>query len=135
MDDWVLCRIRHKGIITELKQETGTNSSENACSSDFEGYEEAIAKNVDHNFENYRFSCQNNGDIQEWIAEGSITDENLDCKENRNRSLKDALESIKRVLSLGALDEQVAERPNKRSCSLSPSASRGSSTIFQISSI
>ncbi|KAI3456219.1 hypothetical protein Pfo_012882 [Paulownia fortunei] len=144
LDDWVLCHIRHKGIITQLKKETGTNSSENACTSDLDGYEEAIAENSDHNFENYKYSCKNKGevsdaegqqDFQERITEGPISDGNFDCKENRNPSLKDALESIKRVLSLGALDEQVAEWPNKRSCSLTPSGCRGNSTIFEISSI
>lgn len=40
-----------------------------------------------------------------------------------NSCVKDALETIKRVLSLGALDEQEqSEHPNKRLCSLTTSS-------------
>lgn len=56
LDEWVLCRIRHKGSVAEAAKEEGGSSS-NACS--FEG------------------------------------DEKSDTT-----SVKDALESIKRVLSL-----------------------------------
>lgn len=44
-------------------------------------------------------------------------------KENMNSCVKDALETIKRVLSLGALDEQEqSEHPNKRFCFLTTSS-------------
>ncbi|KAL2475315.1 NAC transcription factor 25 [Abeliophyllum distichum] len=131
LDDWVLCRVRHKSYGTESgKQNRSSFESPLAC--DFEEHEEEEEEEEENNTKNmdylkdYEIIFQENGvalngngqqNLEEWTYKQA-------CRSNENMksSVKDALEKIKRVLSLGALDEQVLpDRPNKRSCSLSTS--------------
>lgn len=106
LDDWVLCRVRQRTDNIEPSRRQYNNLSKAKIEGYYNNYdpfgeeqinyftEEEVA-GADHGRESF-----NNSQI-------NVT----------NSSMKDALETIKRVLSLGALDEQ----PNKRLRSTSPS--------------
>lgn len=100
LDDWVLCRVRQR---KSDNIEPSRQQYNNLSKAKIEGY-----------YNNYdRF-----GEEQE-VGGADRGRESFNNSQNdvTNSSMKDALETIKRVLSLGALDEQ----PNKRLRSNSPS--------------
>ncbi|CAK9152553.1 unnamed protein product [Ilex paraguariensis] len=135
LDDWVLCRIRQKGNIVRERQENPKNNNTGTSSSYDLGYfEQDLMEKI--SYFNY-----NNG-FAPWESE--VVDEhghlefqggtsNSYSQTNRVCSMNDALETIRRVLSLGALDEQIPLQTNKKSCSLTSSNSDNSG-IFELSS-
>ncbi|KAL3522367.1 hypothetical protein ACH5RR_015201 [Cinchona calisaya] len=115
LDDWVLCRVRHKNITTiEQTRENVKSTGKRAFTCAFDGYgEENIVQNIqypDNNVWNPLISY-GNLDFRGGTSAGqSSSEENVDSSHvnnnvNMNLSMNDALESIKRALSLGALDE------------------------------
>ena len=129
LDDWVLCRIRQKNSsVTQRKDNHETHKRSFSPCNDLEAFEDKITlmdqkKNY---FKNFELKTQE-GDVadekgqfsfQGGCLEHSLSYINSDPQAHTACSMKEALESIRRVLSLGALDEQaVPFPPDKRLCS------------------
>lgn len=138
LDDWILCHVRHKTYVTESGKRNGSSSSfESPLPCDLEEHGEEEEENSNNNtqimdhlkdyeiiFQESEAAVNGNGHQDlETYKQPSMSNGNYDSKENMNSCVKDALETIKRVLSLGALDEQEqSEHPNKRFCFLTTSS-------------
>ncbi|XP_027108765.2 NAC transcription factor 29-like [Coffea arabica] len=137
LDDWVLCRVRQKSNNSiEPREGNAKSRSKRTFPCGFDAYGEGeIAQNISYFGNNHWHPQQNSDrlipyghlDIQGGTSsDQSSSQENFEPSQvniNMNHSMKDALESIKRVLSLGNLDEQGSKLPNKRlRSSLTPSS-------------
>jgi hypothetical protein len=133
LDEWVLCRVRQRTGNPEPKREKGNLiRAKRSFHGEIDPFgKEEIIQNINYFTDNgwhpQESSCPvadyGHLDSEGKTSDHSIAQGSFDPQINMNRSMKDALETIKRVLSLGALDEQAPKQPNKRLRSLNPSSS------------
>ncbi|CAK9154463.1 unnamed protein product [Ilex paraguariensis] len=146
LDDWVLCRIRQKSNTAAQRQENPKKcivTSSPSYDLDLIGQEHTLEKINYFKFENgfSTVTVQDSEIVNEFgpfefqggTSEYSMHGDYSYFHTDKGCPMTDALETIRRVLSLGALDEQMPLPPNKRSCtSLSHSSNSDNSGIFDI---
>ena len=131
MDDWVLCRVRQKSNVLFPAKESHESDTRIVPHPDFGPFQEKEIMEKMNYLKNSELSVPD--------QEGEVVDEhmifgiNSEMQSPTILTMKAALSKIKRVLSIGAMDEQMPmSSPNKRLCTLSYS-NLDKSSIFEFS--
>ncbi|XP_059639140.1 NAC domain-containing protein 2-like [Cornus florida] len=117
LDDWVLCRVRQRSNVLTRREENGESSKRSSSSPcDVGPFEEKDIMEKINYLKDHELAAQEGVvDLQGGSLEHSISDVNSESPQKHVvHSMKHALEKIRRVLSIEALDEQAALLPNSR---------------------
>lgn len=121
LDDWVLCRIRHKSD-TSTKFTSNDSISSSSYSDPADTFEEKDITEKINYFHGSNFAPKaevlneyGHVNFQEARSEDYITDRNFNTPPSMEDdfSVTDALANIRRVLSVGNFDEEMLLIPNK----------------------
>ncbi|KAI8000364.1 NAC transcription factor 47 [Camellia lanceoleosa] len=151
LDDWVLCRVRQKSNIpipTKDSRESSSNNNNNKSfphQLDLGPFEEKDIMEKMNYLKDSDLMVPQEGEVldehsaqldfqNQSSSDDFVFDINSEIQSPTIVSMKAALDKIKRVLSIGAMDEQVPIiTPNKRLRSLNYT-NLDTSSIFEISS-